>query len=63
MRRRDQIRLAWQCIKHKELSELIAASVQDTVDVMNFKMLTGWTLSEANKALTFGEIEIKETDR
>lgn len=63
MRRRDQIRFAWQFIRHKELSEEIAASFQDMVDVMNFKRITGWSLSEANKALTFGEIEIKETDR
>lgn len=62
MRLQHRIRLAWHVLRHKELQDEIEAGFQNMVDVMNFEKVTGRRLSEANQALTLGEIEIKETD-
>ena len=63
MRLRDQIRLAWRVLRHKEIQDAIEASFQNMVDVMNFQKITGRRLSEANLAITRGEIEIKGAGR
>ena len=60
MRPRDRIQLAWLALTSTELDNAIDTALQATVDTIKFQTLTGRTLSEANRALTLGEIEIKE---